>query len=369
MPEPIVLVPYDPAWPQRYEEERRRIVAALGEMVEGGVLDGLEHIGSTSIAGMTAKPCLDLMARVHPLPLPQDKVDALVALGYEYLGEHGLPGRHYFRRGPHDVHLHVVGFESDHWARHLLFRDHLRAHPEAARRYQALKLELASRYRYDRATYSEGKSEWVGQLEREALAWHIGATGFAPVEAAAAELAGLAASWAVASGWALELFLGRPSRYHDDLDIVVFRQDQHTVQRRLLSRGWRLDKVISGGGYRPWAEGERLGPEVHQVHARRGGAFLDLLLSPRKGDAWVYRRDERLTLPLKRAIRESARGLPYLAPEAVLLFKSKTGGASPRPKDQRDFERVLPRLAPAARQWLEQALRQTEAEHPWLERL
>ena len=367
MPEPVVLEPYDPAWPQRYEEERRRIAAALGEMVEGGVLDGLEHIGSTSVPGLRAKPCIDIMARVHPLPLPQDKVDALVALGYEYLGEHGFPGRHYFRRGPHDVHLHVVGFESDYWARHRLFRDYLRAHPEAARRYQALKLELAARFREDRAAYTEGKSELVEQLEREAFTWHVAATGFAPVEAVAAELAGLEVRWLVSSGWALDLFLEEPSRYHDDLDIVVFRQDQHPVQRRLLSRGWRLDKVTSGGGYRPWAEGEWLGPEVHQVHARRGGAFLDLLLSPRKGDAWVYRRDERLALPLQRAIRESARGWPYLAPEAVLLFKSKTGGTSLRPRDQRDFERVLPRLSPAARQWLEQALGQTDAEHPWLE--
>ena len=372
MAEPIVLFPYDPAWPGRYEAERSRIVASLGELLEGGVLDGIEHIGSTSIPGMRAKPCLDLMARVHPFLLEEERIRALRALGYDYRGENGLPGRDYFTRGPHEVHLHVFGFETEHWTRHLLFRDYLRAEAGAARRYEALKLELAERFRDDRAAYTDGKAELVRGLEGEAYGWHVRATGFAPVERAAEELAGVGVPWMVSSGWALELFLGAPSRPHDDLDLAVFRDDQLAVQRHLSERGWRLDRVVEGR-YAPWRAGEALGLEVTQVHARRDGVFMDLLLSPRRGDDWLYRRDEGISLPLSRA-RMSARGLPYLAPEAALLFKSRSsqqGRAlpTPRAKDERDFARVLPQLEPERRRWLASALRRTNPAHPWLEPL
>ncbi len=374
MAEPIRLVPYDPTWAKRYEAERRRILASLGEMVEGGMLDGLEHVGSTSIPGMTAKPCLDIVARVHPLPLPDEKREALEALGYTYRGENGIPGREYFTKGPHEVHLHIFGFDTEHWARHVLFRDYLRVNAEAAGRYQALKLDLASRFSNDRAAYTEGKTELVQKLEREAFAWHVAKIGFKPVEAAVEELKGLGVPWLVSSGWALDLFLSQPARYHDDLDIVIFRDDQLAVQQRLLERGWRLDKVVQQETlYRPWTLGETAEAKVTQIHARRDGVFMDLLLSPRNDDGWVYRRDERIALGLERAILRS-RGVPHLAPEAVLLFKSRSTQQgkpvdTPRDKDQEDFERVLPHLSAQQQAWLADALRVTKPDHPWLEQL
>ncbi len=375
---PVDIRPYDPTWPERFEHERAAIVSALGDLVDGGALDGIEHVGSTAVPELSAKPCIDIMARVHPYPPSAEHVAALERIGYTHHGENGLPGRTYFTKGPHDVHLHVVGFDAEHWQRHLLFRDYLRAEAGARGRYQALKERLAREFRDRRDAYQNGKSDLIEELDREALAWHLRVTGFGPVRFAAGELSELTDTgvpWMVASGWALDLFLGAPTRYHEDLDVEVAFADQHAVQSALAGRGWRLDQVVEGGTYAPWPEGEKVLGGVHQVHGRKGGAFLDVLFAPHDGGRWVYRRDARVTLPLSRAIRrDDASGVPYLAPEAVLLFKSRSsaGGQErpvPRPKDDDDFAKVLPRLNDGQRAWLIEALRLVHGEHPWIERL
>lgn len=372
---PVDLRPYDPAWPARYERERAAIVGALGDLVDGGALDGIEHVGSTAVPGLSAKPCIDILARVHPYPPAAEQVTALESAGFAHHGENGLPGRTYFTKGPHEVHLHVVGFDSEHWQRHLLFRDYLRAAPDARGRYQALKERLAATFPDRREAYQDGKSDLIAELDREALAWHLRVTGFGPVRFAADELAALTeagVAWAVASGWALDLFLGAPSRYHEDLDVEVAFADQAALQHALRARGWRLDQVVEGGTYAPWPDREPVRAGVHQVHGRKDGAFLDVLFAPHAEGAWVYRRDGRVTLRLGRAIlRSEAAGVPYLAPEAVLLFKSRSsqGGRErpvPRPKDDDDFARVLPRLDGEQRRWLLEALRVLHVEHPWM---
>ncbi|CAN5554385.1 hypothetical protein BH24DEI1_BH24DEI1_09710 [soil metagenome] len=368
MPEPTELRDHGPGWAESYELEKGRIVAALGDCTEGGVLEGIAHIGSTSISGMAAKPCIDIAARVHPLPMPGDRVQALTRLGYDDLGEYGIPGRHYFRKEAPDVHLHVVAFDTEHWPRYLLFRDFLRTHPEAATRYERLKFELAARFADDRQAYTDGKGPLIRELERAASLWHVRTTGFAPIEAVAGELAGLPCPWFVSSGWALDLFMGAPTRYHDDLDLGVFRDDVPALQGHLMARGWRLHKVVEDGKYAPWLRGEALEAEVTQVHARWGGEFLDILLTPRRGDRWLYRRDEGVSLPLARALLHRD-ALIYLAPEAVLLFKSATSGKPPRRKDEEDFARVLPRLSREQRAWLRAALARRQPEHSWLGRL
>lgn len=157
--EPVVVVEYDPGWPAAFRAERDRIAAALG-----GLAVEIQHMGSTAVPGLGAKPVIDIMLGLRSL----DDVDACVApmesLGYEYKGEYGIPGRHYFRlvrdgRRTHQV--HTVVCDGDFWRRHLLFRDYLRAHPDEARRYYELKLELAERYRDDREGYTEAKSEFI----------------------------------------------------------------------------------------------------------------------------------------------------------------------------------------------------------------
>jgi GrpB-like predicted nucleotidyltransferase (UPF0157 family) len=376
---PVDVVPYDPAWVGLYRAESERVRGALGRLVDGGVLEELEHIGSTSVPGLQAKPTIDMMGRIHPYPPSQESIAALAAIGYTWRGEYGLPGRTYFTKGPHDYHLHLVGFESDHWERHRVFPAYLRASQSARERYGSLKLDLAERFHHDRPAYQDGKTPLVTSLAREATEWHVRTTGFSPVERLASAFDGLPDDglWAVSSGWALDLHLGAPSRYHDDLDVEVDVSRQSLVHGALLRGGWRLDQVIEGGRYLPWLTGEPLVSGSHQAHARRDGEFIDLLFAPRGGGEWRFRRDERVTLPLERALLRaelpSGRRVRYLCPEAVLLFKSRSsqggGEGGPRGKDDVDFARVLPTLDVEARAWLAAALRVVHGEHQWIAKL
>lgn len=138
------------------------------------------------------------------------------------------------------------------------------------------------------------------------------------------------------------------------------RASQFGVRDALASQGWRLD-ACRDGTYRRWDT--PIEPPSFQVHARHPDlpdvSMLDLMFTDLEGDLWHYRRDPRITLPLARARRIGAKGLPYLVPEAVLLFKSHTGGQPPRGKDQGDFGRVQPTLTAQARSWLAEALQLT----------
>lgn len=154
---PVVIADHDPRWAARFAEERQRIAGALGAFALG-----VEHIGSTAVPGLAAKPILDLLVGVRPMPPGPEPIAALGRLGYDHLGEHGIPGRHFFARGwPRTHHLHLVEHGGAFWTSHLRFRDHLRAHPEEARAYAALKRELAARYRRDRFRYTEMKSAFI----------------------------------------------------------------------------------------------------------------------------------------------------------------------------------------------------------------
>ncbi len=378
--DPVVLKRYDPAWPAAFEAECSQIWRALGRLVDGGILEDLAHMGSTSVPGLLAKPTIDIMGRVHPYPPPGEAIRALEAIGFTHHGEYGLPGRTYFTKGRHDVHLHLVSFESGHLERHVVFRDYLRANAPARERYAELKADLAERFHDDRRAYQAGKTELITSLVHEAFAWHLEKTGFTPIERLSSALADLPddGSWAVSSGWALDLHLGEPTRYHDDVDIEIDTGRQSDVQRVLREGGWRLDQVLDGGRYVAWPLGEQLRPGTHQAHARKQGDFIDLLFAPRSPGTWIYRRDQRVSLPLARAVQRarlpSGAVVPYLAPEAVLLFKSRSsqggnGEAGPRSKDDADFARVLPRLDADAREWLAEALRLVHGEHAWLEHL
>ncbi|HEX7022322.1 MAG TPA: GrpB family protein, partial [Trueperaceae bacterium] len=206
--------PYDPAWPARFAQEKARLLGALGELTEGGWVENIQHIGSTSVPGLAAKACIDILMAAWPLPLPAEAVAQLEGLGYRYHGENGIPGREYFTRGPHDVHLHVTTGDSDLWVEHLLFRDYLRANPEAARTYQQRKRELARDFDQHRDRYQEGKAPVIAKLLHEARQWYRDHVGFGPVQEAARELAAFSRPWYVASGWALDLYLGHVSRVH-----------------------------------------------------------------------------------------------------------------------------------------------------------
>ena len=184
------------------------------------------------------------------------------------------------------------------------------------------------------------------------------------IQAVAATLAPLRAQWAVAGGWALDLALGRVTRSHADVDIALFRDAQDALREALPA--WEF-RAASGGVLVPWERGERLELPVHEVHARprvgARGPALEFLLNEREGADWVYRRDPVVRLPLTRAIQEApGSGVRVLAPEVVLLYKSK----APRATDEDDFRVARPLLDAQGRAWLRAALLLASPDHPWV---
>jgi GrpB-like predicted nucleotidyltransferase (UPF0157 family) len=168
----VILVPYDPAWPRLYEEE-----AALWRRLLGGLLVDVAHIGSTAVPGLLAKPTIDLLITVLDVPQLDGLNEALTAAGYLPRGEHGIPGRRYFVRGTperHTHHAHAFAVGSPEVARHLAFRDYLRAHPADAAAYARLKERLARRFPADPAAYTDGKGAFIRRVEARALAWREG---------------------------------------------------------------------------------------------------------------------------------------------------------------------------------------------------
>jgi len=158
--DPILIADYDPAWPEAFARERDAIVAALGEATRG--VGAIEHVGSTAVPGLAAKPVIDIMIGVHEPEDGQRCVGPIVGLGYEYLGEHGIPGRCYFRKGdPRTHHVHLVEHDSEFWLRHILFRDLLRERTDLAEQYGAIKRRLAFHHGTDRAAYTEAKSPFI----------------------------------------------------------------------------------------------------------------------------------------------------------------------------------------------------------------
>jgi GrpB-like predicted nucleotidyltransferase (UPF0157 family) len=379
--DPIELVPHDQDWAQEFALERNRIVKVLGSFEAGGVLEWIEHVGSTAIPGIHAKPVLDIAAVVHPFPLSEQGRDALAELGYEYRGEAGIPGREFFRTDPRTRHLHLFTFDSEAFFQHVFFRDYLRAYPDKALEYEALKLELAQKFRTDREAYTNGKDKLVAQLNREARAWHIGTTGFTPVLEVAKIMASYRGEWMISSGWALDEWLGEFSRTHHDIDIVIWRDEQSELKRFLLENGWDAQVVVEEGKYKPWTEIDApLELPISQVHARkrsgdahdlRSTQFLDFLISERTATDWWWRGDPSITLPLENIRLNSSLGIPILAPEISLFFKAR---AVMREKDELDFGHALPKLEAAGREWLKRSLtRKLETlglnDHPWLARL
>ena len=369
MNDSIALEDHNPQWAGDFELERARILAALGHVTQGGIFENLHHVGSTSVPGLKAKPVIDLLLEVFPLPKLEDGIPALEKLGYEYRGEAGIPGRRFFRTNPRTRHLHVVEAGTSEFTRdHLLFRDYLRANMGARERYENLKLELARQYPNNREAYTEGKTALIQELLLEAISWHLEVTGFQPVLELKHEMQGFAADWCVSSGWALDAFVGTSSRYHFDLDLLIWRKDQLLLREHLLIQGWELHVPVEGM-YHLWAEHEFLELPLHQVHARKDGHFLDILLAEHDGNLWRFRRNLEITHDISGVMLNSSLGLKILAPQIVLLFKSRSAGGDLRGKDSEDFARVLPYLNLEARAWLRVALRRVNPDHVWLEQL
>jgi len=184
-----------------------------------------------------------------------------------------------------------------------------------------------------------------------------------PVPQVAGLMRGFPHPWYIAGGWAIDLYLGRVTRVHDDIDVAILRKDQFELRRHLID--WVFVKVVDGHRL-PWTDGERLDLPVHEVHATSGNrARIEFLLNESSGGTWQFRRNLAVTRPLNHIGAQTSTGVPFLAPEIVLLFKAK----SPEAKDAHDFDFVLPRLEDEPRRWLKDALETCHPGHPWIARL
>lgn len=197
-------------------------------------------------------------------------------------------------------------------------------------------------------------------------------------------MARLPGPWWVAGGWAIDCFLGHITREHHDVDMLVLRRDQSLLHSTLQE--FPLRKVIphpegqmNRGTMARWSVGERLELPVHQINVYRPADehlthedaaaadpehrwWFQIMLGETDGDDWTYRRNPAIRRPLRQIGFHSPEGLPYLAPEIVLLFKSKHMLAH----DRADFDSAAPVMDPEPRRWLREALLRTAPEHEWL---
>jgi GrpB-like predicted nucleotidyltransferase (UPF0157 family)/AraC-like DNA-binding protein len=156
---PIILEPYDRHWPARFEIERQVLESALQPWLAGPI----EHVGSTAVPGLTAKPIIDIMAAVSDLASSKPAIEAVAPLGYCY-APYKADVMHWFCKPNPFVrshHLHMVPFGSRLWQERIAFREALRTDADVRRQYMELKAALAAKYRDDREGYTEGKTEFI----------------------------------------------------------------------------------------------------------------------------------------------------------------------------------------------------------------
>jgi GrpB-like predicted nucleotidyltransferase (UPF0157 family) len=158
----VKLAPYDEMWPRLFEAEKERLLKALR-----GIIFEVEHIGSTAIPGLAAKPLIDMMASVKSLSDYKKAIEPLRELGYEYMPERVLVDRAFFPKGSEEnrtFHLNLVEKGSRQWEEALLFRDYLRTHPEERNEYQCLKERLAQTFAENREMYTKGKNGFISKV-------------------------------------------------------------------------------------------------------------------------------------------------------------------------------------------------------------
>jgi GrpB-like predicted nucleotidyltransferase (UPF0157 family) len=164
---PVEIVPYDPSWPIRFEEE----AGVLRRTLKPWLVGPIEHIGSTAVPGLGAKPVIDIMAAVRTLSDSRPAVAAATAIGYCY-SPYQIELEHWFCKPSlacRTHHLHLVPLGTPQWRRPIAFRDYLRAHGDVAAEYEALKRRLAQEHRLDREAYTQAKTSFVRRITDVAL--------------------------------------------------------------------------------------------------------------------------------------------------------------------------------------------------------
>jgi GrpB-like predicted nucleotidyltransferase (UPF0157 family) len=162
VPDPICIVDYDPHWPGEFERLRHRAAGAVGDLAVS-----IEHVGSTAVPGLAAKPVIDLVVVVGPRDVAV-AIERLVAIGYVHQGNLGVEAREAFAvpQGERRHHLYLCPADSEELRAQLAFRDRLRSQPALAAECEALKRQLAIRFRNDREAYAEAKTDFVAAASR-----------------------------------------------------------------------------------------------------------------------------------------------------------------------------------------------------------
>lgn len=162
----VQLVPYNPKWKENFEKEKQCLQKALGDLVIG-----IEHVGSTAIPGIFAKPVIDIAIIVKSIKLPDKLIKLLENLRYEYKQDDDVPGRLFFTKGPENkrtYYIHVVKLKSKQWKNLVLFRNYLLKSKAVARQYNELKNKLAKNYALDRKSYTSGKDKFIKTVIKKA---------------------------------------------------------------------------------------------------------------------------------------------------------------------------------------------------------
>jgi len=181
----------------------------------------------------------------------------------------------------------------------------------------------------------------------------------------ACRLSGISRPWCVVGGWALDLWHGSETRAHDDLEFTILRSDFPVF--RAAFRGLRLH-AVGDGRVEPLAQNEAPAEGIAQVWCEDVAARcwrVDMMLEEGTPETWIYKRDPSIRRPRDEMVQATAEGIPYLAPQAILLFKAKYR----REKDEADFAHALPKLETAQRSWLKACIAQAHPGHGWLEAL
>lgn len=190
----IVIETYQPAWVDKFLQEKATIAGALAHFAPA-----IEHIGSTSVPGLGAKPIIDILVGVEQEARLDETVQPMMAVGYTYFRKHepAMPYRRFYVRltGPEGqtppsmvdigepfvigqhfrsvTHIHLLVKDTLHWTRHIAFRDYLRTHPEVAAQYDSLKRAISLQDFKDGIAYNEDKDHFVKKVEAEAVAWYL----------------------------------------------------------------------------------------------------------------------------------------------------------------------------------------------------
>jgi GrpB-like predicted nucleotidyltransferase (UPF0157 family) len=170
LPGAVIIVDYDPQWPALYEKEKELICKVLEHRI-----CAFEHVGSTAVANLGGKNIIDIMTGVNSIGEANQCISPLENIGYKDVTPQPDNSEWYYclGKGPHSVgyHLHIVKFNSEHWKKHIVFRDFLRKNPQVAQDYFKLKKRLAIEYGTDRLGYTEAKSAFIESVLAKNNQW------------------------------------------------------------------------------------------------------------------------------------------------------------------------------------------------------